>query len=92
MDKDLKDISDKVDALRGVVDRHIESTIIYREAQTKTLQQHSKEIWGGDNGDPGIKTKLDRIEQVENNRKWAIKATYGSVLGLIVERLWHAKW
>lgn len=91
MDRDLKDISDKVDSLRGVVDKHIESTLIYREAQRKTLDEHSKELWGS-NSDPGLKTKVDRIEQVENNRKWAIKATYGSVIGLLIERLWHAKW
>lgn len=91
MDRDLKDISDKVDSLRGVVDKHIESTIIYRQAQSEKLSEHSKEIWGS-NGDPGLKTKVDRIEQVENNRKWTIKAVCGSVLALIVERLWQTKW
>ena len=37
------------------------------------------------NGGPGLKTRLDRLEQIEKNRLWTWRCVLGSVVGLVVK-------
>ena len=70
-----------------LIREHIAETKILRKQGFEILEKHSNEIWGH-NGYIGIKTKLDRIEQVEVNRKRVLGAFGGTIGGLVIERLY----
>lgn len=53
-----------------------------QEAHGKVLDRIDRGING--NGDVGLKTRLDRLEQIEKNRKWAIRTLAAAVAGMLV--------
>lgn len=53
--------------------------------QTKLLEKHERALYG--NGQTGIITRTDRLEQVEKGRTWSFRAVWGTlitVLGKVV--------
>ena len=42
----------------------------------------------GTNGQPGMKTRLDRLEQDELRRKWFLRAVAVAVAGLFTKDFW----
>jgi hypothetical protein len=52
-----------------------------QETHGKLLERIVQGING--NGGPGMKTRLDRLEQVEKNRKWAIRTLAAAVIGIL---------
>lgn len=69
------------------------------DAQLATLVEWSKSVDAklgrilscvdGYGDDPGMRVRLDRLEQSESTRKWAIRAVSTGLFGIIVERI-HA--
>ena len=43
----------------------------------------------GTNGEPGLKLRVDRLEQVESRRGRYSYATFVALAGLVGERLWQ---
>lgn len=52
----------------------------------EVLEKHSTEIWGN-NGNVGLSKKMDRMEQMEEGRKWLIRALGAASIGLIVKQV-----
>lgn len=52
----------------------------------EVLEKHSTVIWGKD-GIPGVEKKVDRIEQMEEGRKWLIRALGAASIGLIGKQI-----
>lgn len=46
-------------------------------------------IGDGSPASPGLLTRVDRIEQLEENRKMHRGVIYTSLVGLVAERAWH---
>lgn len=40
------------------------------------------------NGQPGLKIRLDRLEQSEARRNWTVKAVAGAMIGAFITSLW----
>jgi len=57
-----------------------------QETHGKLLERIVNGIDG--DGEPGIKTRLDRLEQVEKNRKWAIRTLAAAVIGILTRILY----
>jgi hypothetical protein len=46
-------------------------------------------IGDGSQASPGLLTRVDRIEQLEESRKMHRGVIYTSLMGLAAERVWH---
>lgn len=83
---ELSDIRKDVVDLTTMVREHIAETKAYRNEQGKLLNAHSDTIWDKD-GKPGLATKLDRLVEIEKNRKWTIRAIGSGVIALILDQV-----
>ena len=54
--------------------------------QSGKLDRILKHLEG--NGREGLIVKVDRLEQSEERRKWALRAIAGAVVGLAVKAFW----
>ena len=69
------------------------------EAQLATLVQEVRSLDGkvcrvlacvdGDREEPGLRIRVDRLEQTESTRKWAIRAIAGGLFALLVKQAHH---
>lgn len=41
----------------------------------------------GNHSDPGLRVRVDRLEQSEATRKWAVRGIAGGVLGLLAKQI-----
>jgi hypothetical protein len=48
--------------------------------QTALLKKHEETLYG--NGKPGLNTRIDRIEQIEQNRKWSLRVLWSAMVGV----------
>lgn len=51
------------------------------------LARYSRTIWGN-NGDPGMLTRLDRLERTAERSKWLIRSALGAIITLLVGGIW----
>lgn len=51
------------------------------------IRRHDTMFFGS-NGNVGLVTRLDRLEQSEKTRKWAMHAIGATAFGLVVKVLW----
>jgi hypothetical protein len=42
------------------------------------------------NGNPGMKVRLDRLEQIEDGRRWNLRTIWGALVAILVG--WAFKW
>ena len=66
------------------------------EAQLATLVQEVRSLDGkvcrvlacvdGDREEPGLRIRVDRLEQTESTRKWAIRAIASGLFALLVKQ------
>lgn len=66
------------------------------EAQLATLVQEVRSMDGkvnrvlacvdGDREEPGLRIRVDRLEQTEATRKWAIRAIAGGLFALLIKQ------
>jgi len=80
--KDMQDV--KLQVARIV--SHLESERESRKEIRAMIEKHTHIIFG--NGEPGFKTRLDRIEQSESNRTWHIRAVWAAILTMLA-RIGH---
>lgn len=45
--------------------------------------KHISEMLNG-NGQPGLKVRIDRLEQTEGNRKWGLRTIWAAVVSLVL--------
>lgn len=67
------------------------------EAQLATLVQEMRSLDGkvcrvlacvdGDREEPGLRIRVDRLEQAEATRKWAVRALAGGFFGLLIKQI-----
>jgi len=76
--------------------RKLENSLIAHNTRSEAEQKRQTEIMKNifdvykgikntlyGNGSEGIKIKVDRLEQTENNRKWTIRAIVVMILGIL---------
>lgn len=81
-------IAERLQAVENVLISYTTESKAWREHSQKLLDDHSKEIWGSGEKDPGLKTKTDRLVQIEENRKWILRTLYATVVGLLAKTGW----
>lgn len=69
-------IATKLDFLTELVQKHIEKD----DRQFDNLDK----LFNGNNGTPGYKTRVDRLEQVQAARQWHIKYLWGVMVTFVV--------
>lgn len=62
----------------------LEVKVTHLEKEVQALS----ESWFG-NGKPGVKVRLDRLEQKEEGRKWMERAVLITMLGLVVTTVYN---
>lgn len=85
---ELSDIKAGLDELRNIVVDHIARTETYRTEKDKVMSAVTETIWDKD-GKPGLATKVDRLNQIENDRKWTIRAIVIALLTGLADRFLH---
>jgi hypothetical protein len=73
----------KLDDLIDIIKEHVKK-------DESNFAEIAKAI-GGDADKPGIKGRLIAMEQIEDGRKWHIRALWTSALGLIVSQFFNLK-
>lgn len=77
----LESVETKLDLLVDLVKAHL--------ADDKAAFDHLEEMLNG-NGQPGLKTRLDRLEQTEEGRRWNLRTIWAALVAIIVG--WAFKW
>lgn len=81
MKEDIQALRDEVQALTGIVTKHISETQIYRTAQAEKLVEHHHDING--NGKLGLKTKVDRLERSEYIKNWIMGVVFTGLVAAV---------
>jgi len=71
---------------------HIEAEVgnlIKLTVEIRDLIKHHETLFFGNNGNPGLVTRLDRLEQADSSRRWGLRAVITLLIGLIVKALWE---
>lgn len=81
-------IADRLSAVESQVARlvaHAESEhgtmSRYHETLMKMLEKHDRDING--NGKDGLKSEVDRLNQIEKSRRWHIRMIWAALMGSI---------
>lgn len=85
MNQDLKIITDKLDDIKGTMDKHITATEIYREEQKGKITKLEYAVEG--NGKPGLKTKVDRLERSEYIKNWILGSLFVAIIPILISYL-----
>jgi len=64
---------------------HLATHMAHQERTAEDLTGLRKQV-GGHNGTPGLTVRIDRLEQVQESRKWALR-TMGAALVAMVAKL-----
>ena len=78
-DEILKELGE----IKSLLHSHIVKSDETQKHQDEKIYQHSVELWGN-NGNPGIKTHVDRLNTVAATFKWI----FGTIIALVGERIW----
>lgn len=70
---EISELKQSVDGLKTVVMTHIAETNAYRKERDKVLDALTGSYWDK-NGSVGTATKVDRLNEIEKNRKWFLRA------------------
>lgn len=68
---------------RGTYKRYTDTFALTVERMNKMLEKH-EEIFHG-NGKVGILTRIDRVEQIESQRSWHIRAIWTALISVIMK-------
>jgi hypothetical protein len=72
------------DRIRQILD-HLNSWDEQMDRKLKPMQElierHEETLFKG-NGQPAMSVRLDRLEQIEDSRKWHIRAIWGGLIGV----------
>ena len=68
----------------GKIEVHIAEDRIIKDRLLTMLENHDK-ILCGSNSTPGLKVEVDRINQIEKNRRWHIRAIWAAIVGFVVK-------
>lgn len=79
-------IAERLQAVESTLITHTTKMDAWMEKTQKLLDKHSEEIWG--NGHPGLKTTVDRLNQLEDGRRWWLRGFGISVVGLLAKEIW----
>lgn len=64
------------------------ASLVKLMSEVRDIIKRHDTMFFGTNGTIGLMTRLDRLEQSENSRKWAMHAIGATALGLVVKVLW----
>jgi len=81
--KKLDDISDQM----GRFVSYMESEQRSREEMNRKVSAIHEFLFGSSQQSRPINLRLDRLEQIQENRKWLMRAMGTSVIGLAIERI-----
>lgn len=85
---ELSEIKKDIADLRTIVVEHVTKTETYRMEKDKLIESIKATVWDKE-GNPGLATKVDRLNEIEKNRKWVIRAISTGMIGLILEWVSH---
>ena len=78
----LTRLGDKLDSILNMLTLHVaDDKAQFTEFRTLLLGMEDR---------PGLKGRLDRLEQVESSRRWHIRSLWGAIIGGVVTLLF--KW
>ena len=75
----LSRLADKLDALLALLTSHA------ADDKQQFLEFHALLL--GQNETPGLKGRLDRLEQTEASRRWHVRALWTAIVGAVVAYL-----
>lgn len=64
------------------------SNMVKLMSEIRDIIKRHDTMFFGSNGNVGLLTRIDRLEQSEKSRKWALHAAGATALGLLVKVLW----
>lgn len=56
---------------------------------TDGMSEHHRALYGDGFEKPGIDKTVDRLNEIEKNKRAHFLIIYGSIIGLVTERIWH---
>lgn len=64
------------------------SSLVKLMSEVRDIIKRHDTMFFGSNGTVGLITRIDRLEQAEQSRKWAMHAIGATAIGLVVKVLW----
>ena len=58
------------------------------DTMCKRIEEHHGDLYGRDNDTPGIKTKVDRLDQHKKNSEKHIMVVYSTAVALVFKSIW----
>ena len=83
-----KSMSGDVDNLKTYMDGKFSVLNEKLDGKFKILDEHHNDLYGVDNDTPGIKLKVDRLEQSKKNSDKHLGVVYGTAVALILKTFW----
>jgi hypothetical protein len=81
------EISKKIGTLEVAVGSLTENIKISHTTMQNLLEKHNDSLYGDGNGKVGMNVRVDRLEQIEDNRKWHLRALWGSIVAAVLKIL-----
>jgi len=93
-EREMSKIEDRLRALelqQQKTSSHLEgevTNLVRLMSEIRDIIKRHDTMFFGTNGNAGLLTRLDRLEQAEKTRQWTHRAAIGTSLALILKILW----
>ena len=84
---DRRKMSGDVDNLKTFMDGKFDLLNNRIDTMCKRMEEHHNDLYGKDSDTPGIKTKVDRLDQHKKNADKHIMVVYSTAIALIFKTL-----
>lgn len=93
-ERELSKIEDRLRALelqQSKTSSHLEgevSNLVRLMSEIRDIIKRHDTMFFGSNGNAGLLTRIDRLEQADKARQWTHRAAIGTSIALVVKILW----
>lgn len=77
-----------LDTLRVLIQGEFKNLDTQLKDLSKRLEEHHDDLYGRDSDTPGMKLKVDRLEQAKKNSDKHLGVVYATAIALVFKTLW----